>query len=230
MHGDRPAIRVASPPRQPPRSPLYMARRLLGDIAFATAAAAPQTPRARPSSQLLAHSFDWPALPASFTGVYIGGVSAALRALPSAARPSLAPPSAREELATLLDNFVRAACYITSFYVGTSLLRGEAASSVAALRATGARASRRASPSAARAVCHLLDGAAGCDPSWRRETVRRRPDAPDPTLTRARALADPPVRLARGSRGTWRSPTWRTAPSRSRRAGFAPRRPGRGPS
>lgn len=120
------------------RSYILMARlrRLAGDICFATASggAADAVCQALEScTPDQAHgSFDWRRSFAfsTFTGVYIGGVCSGIYSLyPRAAHGLLRrTPSAREEglVATLLDNLVHVpALYIPSFYIGTSLLRGD---------------------------------------------------------------------------------------------------------
>eukprot|EP00966_Prymnesium_polylepis_P080406 1862718-Prymnesium_polylepis.1 len=120
--------------------------RLATDIGFATASggaadAVCQALEAGCSGERT-RRFDWRRsfAFASFTGMYIGGVCTGIYSLyPRAARLLLQrTPSAREEglVATIVDNFVHVPfCYIPSFYVGTSLLRGEdAVSSLASLQ------------------------------------------------------------------------------------------------
>ena len=71
---------------------------------------------------------------ATFTGLYIGGFCHGVYSLyPRLARYLLKrSPSPREEgaIATVVDNFIHVpALYIPSFYLGTSFLRGEDATS-----------------------------------------------------------------------------------------------------
>lgn len=114
-------------------------RRLTSDICFATASgggadAVCQALEASCDPDQAHRSFDWRRSFAfsTFTGFYMGGVCSGIYSLyPRAAHGLLRrTPSAREEglVSTLLDNLVHVPMlYIPSFYVGTSLLRGESA-------------------------------------------------------------------------------------------------------